>query len=269
MFAIYLGDQAVPALSYVDRIIDLPIGLFAVSLGAVLMASMTHAAADNDWDAMQTQLNFSLRHVWFIGAPMAAAVVFFHPEIISVICLGGKYTYQDLDAARMVAIFYGVGIPFFCSMKVILPAFYSRKDMKRPLKVSCVAFFVNLICNLILMFPLQQGGIALATVISSVTNNTLLLLYLYHDGLNIKKHTVLCVIRSIIISALAGAGVWLLLPYVRKYFTISSRFVSDLLILGVTGTLFGITFVILALLCRSPELKEFFSILRRKRKKSV
>lgn len=268
-FALYLGDQAVPALSYVDRIIDLPIGLFAVSLGSVLMASMTHAAADNDRQAMSDQLNFSLRHVWFIGAPMAAAVMFFHPEIISVICLGGKYTRSDLDAARMVAVFYGMGIPFFCSLKVLLPAFYSRKDMKRPLKVSCIAFFVNLICNLLLMFPLQQGGIALATVISSMVNNTLLLLYLYRDGLKVKRHTLFCVVRSVIIAGISAFAVWLILPYLQKLLLVPSQFLSDLLILVAVGMLFGIFFALLAFICRSPELREFFSILRRKKKKSA
>jgi len=265
--ALYLGDQAVPALTYVDRIVDLPIGLFAVSLGAVLMASMTHAATEKNWDEMREQLNFSMRHVWFFCSPMAAAVLFFHIEILRVLCLGGRYTLNDLDATRMVAVFYGLGIPFFCSLKVILPAFYSRKDMKRPFYVSLAAICVNITLNLILMFPLKQGGLALATVIASGVNNTVLLILLKKDGFPLYRRTFFSAVRSVIISLLAGGCVRLFLPVMKKLFRTS--YWSDCLLLLFTGICFGMVFLILAWLSKAPELKEFLSILRRKRKKTV
>lgn len=267
ILAVYLGDQAVPALTYADRIVDLPIGLFAVSLGSVLMASMTHAAAEKKWDEMRSQLNFSMRHVWFFCAPMAAAVLFFHVEILRVLCLGGRYTPSDLDAARMVAVFYGLGIPFFCSLKVVLPAFYSRKDMKRPFYVSLTAISVNLILNLILMFPLRQGGLALATVAASALNNTILLFLLKKDGFPLWKSTFFSISRSLIIAFASGIAIWFILPSVKKYFPTS--YLADCLSLVVAGISFGILFMILAWLTKAPELKEFFAILRRKQKKTA
>ena len=263
--AAYLGNRAVPALTYVDRIVDLPIGLFAVSLGSVLMASMTRAAAENDFEAMRSQLNFSLRHVWFICAPMAAAVIFFHTEILRVLCLGGKYTLEDLDATRLVAIFYGLGIPFFCSLKVILPAFYSRKDMKRPFYVSLLAITVNLILNLILMFPLQQGGLALATVIASLTNNTVLLALLARDGFKLNFATVISCVKSAVTAVLAALPVYFALPWLRNIFTFSTAIINDIFILCAVGAGFCICYLFLAAVAMSVECREFFSILRRKK----
>lgn len=265
--ALCLNNRAVPALTYVDRIVDLPIGLFAVSLGTVLMTSMTRAAVDKDFDAMQEQLNFSLRHVWFICAPMAVAVIFFHTEMLRVLCLGGKYTLEDLDAARLVAIFYGMGIPFFCSLKVILPAFYSRKDMKRPLYVSITAIVVNLVFNLILMFPLQQGGLALATVIASAVNNSCLLFLLDREGFNIQKRTVVSCLRSVFISLLAGITVYFLMPLIRCRF--EPGFGTDCILLLICGVTYGVLILILCVALRAGELFEFFSILRRRNKKSA
>lgn len=265
--ALYLGDQALPALTYVDRIIDLPIGLFAVSLGSVLMASMTHAAAEKDWETMREQLNFSLRHVWFITAPMAAAVIGFHVEILRVLCLGGKYTQSDLDAARLVAVFYGMGIPLFCSLKILLPAFYSRKDMKRPFYISLIAIMTNFVFNIILMFPLQQAGLALATIISSAVNNSLLLFLLARDGFPLRVNTVFSALRSVGMALLAALPVWLCLPHFRSLFP--ETFYADCLILGTVAVLFGVFYLMLAFIFRAPELKEFFSILRRKKKKSA
>lgn len=265
--ALYLGDQAVPALTYVDRIIDLPIGLFAVSLGSVLMASMTHAAAEKDWRSLGEQLNFSLRHVWFIGAPMAAGVIFFHTEILQVLCLGGRYTRDDLEAARMVAVFYGMGIPFFCSMKVILPAFYSRQDMKRPFYISLIAISVNIVLNLLLMIPLKQGGLALATVIASVVNNSCLLFLLKRDGFTVDWSTVFSALRSTFIALFSAAAVWYFLPHFAALFP--GDFAGNCLVLGVAGIGFGVIFLLSAWLCKVPELREFFAVLRRRKKKSA
>ena len=265
LMASYLGDRAVPALTYVDRIIDLPIGLFAVSLGAVLMASMTRAVAEKDFETVRTQLNFSLRHVWFVCAPMAAGVIFFHTEILRVLCLGGKYTLGDLEAARWVAVFYGLGIPFFCSLKVILPVFYSRKDMKRPFYVSVTAIAVNLTLNFILMFPLRQAGLALATVMASVVNNSLLLFLLRKDGFPLKHGTVISAVKSALIAVIAALPVWFALPFIRRIPFASKLILQDLGVLVTVAAAFGIFYLILAAVVASGELKELFSILKRKK----
>ena len=47
--------------------------------------------------------------------------------------------------------------------------------MVTPLKVSLVCISLNIVLNFALMVPLRQGGIALATIVSSLLNNTLLL----------------------------------------------------------------------------------------------
>ena len=265
--ALYLGDQAVPALTYVDRLIDLPIGLFAVSLGTVLMASMTRAAADKDWQEMNEQLNLSMRHVWFVCSPMAAMVIFFHAEILSVLCLGGRYTGDDLDAARLVAIFYGMGIPLFCSMKVLLPAFYSRQDMKRPFYVSLVAISVNIILNLILMIPLKQGGLALATVCSSCVNNSCLLYLLAKDGFSLRRGTLFSAVRSVMTALIPAIPIWFAVPHFSTLFP--ATFTAHLLVLTVVAVVYGCGFFLLAWLFKVPELRELFTILRRRKKKSA
>ena len=266
--AVSLGDKAVPALTYVDRIIDLPIGIFAVSLGSVLMASMSRAAAQGDKASVLEQLEFSLRHVWFICAPMAAMVVFFHADILRVLCLGGKYTMDDLHAARQVAVFYGLGIPLFCSLKVLLPAFYARKQMKTPFYISLAAIMVNIVLNLILMIPLKQGGLALATVISSLTNNSLLLLMLRRQGFALKWHTLLSPLRSMAMAAVSALAVWLFLQQAGITISGLGSIGKDILLLAAIGGAFTVCYFVLAMLCRSKEIRELAGILQRRRQNS-
>ncbi|MCI5779747.1 MAG: murein biosynthesis integral membrane protein MurJ [Lentisphaeria bacterium] len=262
--AVALGDRAVPALNYVDRVIDLPIGIFAVSLGSVLMSAMSRAAAEGDRETMREQLAFSLRHVWFLCAPLAAGVVFFHADILRVLCLGGRYTLDDLRAARMVAVFYGMGIPFFCSLKVILPAFYARKQMKTPFYVSLAAITVNITLNLVLMWPLRQGGIALATVISSLVNNGVLMTILRRQGMGAGWRTAFSALRSAAVAAVSGGAVWYGLHRAGIGLAGYGGMGANILLLAGIAAAFGILYVGISALVRAPELRELASLLRRR-----
>ena len=263
MLAVKLNSQAVPALTFVDRLVDLPIGLFAVSLGSVLMSSMSRAAAAKDFVRLKDELQFCLRHVYFISIPMAAAVIFFHVPLLRVLCLGGNYTGHDLEAARNVAVFYSAGIPFFCSLKILLPAFYSRKEMRKPLIASVTAISLNIVLNLILMVPLKQGGIALATAISSLVNNAMLFYFL-------KKDQVMPDIKVLLTSAARGISISIIVMfslseiYARfEYGFMENRWIyafSVVMLLAASGILY----LAAAWIFRAPEAAELFVVIKKR-----
>ncbi len=263
LLAAFLGERAVPALTFVDRIIDLPVGIFALSLGTVLMSWMARSAASGNREELAGDLAFGLRHVYFICMPLAVLVVFFHEPLLRLLCLGGNYTAADLEAARYVAIFYGAGIPCFCSLKVILPAFYARKIMDKPLYCSLAAIGLNITLNLILMWPLRQGGIALATVISSLFNNTLLLLLLRRDGFALPGGRLFFSgVRSMALAVLSGGAAFLF--YRLWHGPGVLPWLEELAMLAAAATGFGALYLAGSLLIRSPEPGEFLALVRRR-----
>ena len=263
LLAAQLGGQAVPSLVYVDRIIDLPIGIFALSLGTVLMAAMARSA-QHGREELSGDLAFGLRHVYFVCMPLAVLVILFHEPMLRLLCLGGNYTKLDLLAARYVAVFYGMGIPCFCSIKVILPAFYSRKIMDKPLYCSLAAISLNIVLDLVLMWPLKQGGIALATVISSLVNNTLLLYLLKREGLELPELSLIrSGARSLLLAALTGGGCFLLYrhwhgPDLRPWLVEFGMF-------SAASAAFALLYWCGTMLFRAPEPGEFLALLRRRK----
>ena len=263
LLAMLIGDRAVPALTFADRIIDLPIGIFAMSLGTVLMAAMARSAASGDREELVGDLAFGLRHVYFVCMPLAALVVFFHEPMLRLLCLGGNYKLSDLAAARSVMIFYGMGIPCFCSIKVILPAFYARKVMDKPLYSSLAAIALNITLNLILMWPLKQGGIALATVLSSLVNNTILLYLLRREGFVLPDREIIGAgARSLLLAALVGWGCFEL--HRRWYGVGLRRWEDELGIFCAVAAVFAVVYLAAAVLCRAREPKEFLQLLKRR-----
>lgn len=262
--AICLGPQAVPALTNVDRLVDLPIGIFAIALSSVLMVNMSHSAARGDQTEIAESLIFSLRHVYFICIPMAALMVGFWEPMIRLLCLGGNYTESDLEATRFVAIFYGAGIPAFCAIKMLLPVFYARRKMLIPLYSSLTAIVVNLVLNLILMWHLRQGGIALATVLSSMLNNFILYRCLRREGFDLQPGVLgRTFLRSLVLAAATAGVLHLLYPCWRTALTF--RGVGELPAFLLLLLLFGGLYLGGSLLCRAPEVRELFSLLRRRR----
>lgn len=261
-----LGDQAIPALTYIDRIVDIPIGIVAVSLGNVLMAMMSRSAAEGNCEEIADTLALSLRMIWFITLPVAAMVVFFHTGMLHVLCLGGRYTMSDLLAAHWVAVFYGAGIPFFCSLKVIYPAFYARKKMVTVLKVSVCATVINIVMNYILMQFLSQGGIALATVISSLFNNGVLLWLLKKENMT-RNYGAVAV--SFCRNAIAAFGIAFAVLMFSRSSGIEAwaakHWMNELILLGGAGSVTVAGYSVATLVLGSSEIKELFRLLRRRK----
>ena len=59
-------------------------------------------------------------------------------------------------------------------IKALAPGFYSRQDTKTPVRIAVIAMVSNMVLNIILVFPLQHAGLALATSISAGINAFLL-----------------------------------------------------------------------------------------------
>ena len=181
--------------------------------------------------------------------------------MLKVICLGGNYTVSDLDSSHYAAIFYGLGVPFFCALKILQPAFFARKDMKTPLHCSLCAIGLNIVLSVALLFPLKQGGIALATVISAVLNISLLIRALKKQGITLHlSETVITLARSVV---LAGAIGWAIKTGVDKFYHGSGR-LADFSALAIAGTVFAVFYLLGTHLTGGRELRENFSRFQRK-----
>ncbi|MDX1353481.1 MAG: lipid II flippase MurJ, partial [Thiomicrorhabdus sp.] len=92
------------------------------------------------------------------------------------------FTAHDATMSSMSLMAYSFGLLGFILVKILAPAFYSRKDMKTPVKVAVVALVTNIILNLILIGPFAHVGLAAATTISAFVNSGLLYWYLTKQG---------------------------------------------------------------------------------------
>ena len=251
--ALYLGDYAVPALYYSDRIIFLTIGIFAIALSGVLLPDMSSFAVKKDFEGMKKTLVFGINHIWFICIPAAVFTFIFREEIVRVLFMRGSFDMRALKETSWALAFYASGIPFFASIKIILSGFYSRKQMKTPVKVGIICIFINLTLSLLLMWHLKQGGIALATVISSLANNLILFYILNKDLKNIG-------IREILFSGLRSFIAALMAAFIALTLHSSSCGMGYILQFAAAGIVFVLVYILVAKALKSNELDDWLDM---------
>jgi len=178
LMASLLHEGSVASLYYANRVQELVLGIFTVSLATVILPEMSSQAAKRDSREMKATLTFSLRMVAFITIPASIGLVILAKPITQVLFQHGRFGAGDTERTAVALVFYSIGMLFVAGIRIMAPAFYAVKDTKTPVQCAWVALVINIIGNWILMQPLKQGGIALATSIAAFVNFTqLLLLY--------------------------------------------------------------------------------------------
>jgi putative peptidoglycan lipid II flippase len=66
--------------------------------------------------------------------------------------------------------FAALGLPFFGASRILVSAYYALQDTRTPVKIATLCLLINVLFNVILMFPMKIGGIALASSISGAAN---------------------------------------------------------------------------------------------------
>lgn len=258
--AIYIGNYAAPALYYTERLIYLPVGIFAVALGNASLVTMSKYAAEKNYHELTSSLRYSLKHIYYITIPIVAYYLIFRYPILSLVYGGHRFGSHEISETAWAMLFFSMGIPAFCAVKIVLSCYYSQKDMKTPLKVAIFCIGVNIVLNLILMYPLRQGGIALATTISAILNNTILLQMLrtklknkYIFQIKIFKSLA----KTIAVSIIAAFGSWWCFSSLHKISFIAIMDWRNLISLSLATVIFSVIFILINFLLKSEEQKEW------------
>ncbi|GAA5111897.1 murein biosynthesis integral membrane protein MurJ [Alloalcanivorax gelatiniphagus] len=182
VLASLLQTGSVTWLYYSDRLTELPLGVFAIAIGTVILPSLSGKHAGDDSRAFQRTLDWALRLVLLIGVPAALALAVIAEPLLATLFRHGEFTANDVLRSAESLRAYSAGLVAFMLIKVLAPGYFARQDTKTPVKIGVVAMVANMVFNLILVWPLQHAGLALATSLSAWLNAGLLYLGLRRTG---------------------------------------------------------------------------------------
>lgn len=174
--ASFLKEGSITALYYSNRLMQLPLALFAISMVTVALPQMSSEAVSNNYDELKQTLIQSIRNITFFILPAAIGLIILGKPIIKVLFERGKFTQQATYMTYSCLTFYSLGLLSFSLSKIFISVFYALKNTKYPVKIAFYTLILNIVLNIIFMQFLAVGGLALATSISSTIAVALLFL---------------------------------------------------------------------------------------------
>lgn len=174
IFASFLQAGSISWLNYSDRLTSFPLGIFGVAVATVVLPYLSRKYASKSEKEFSAALDWGLRFILIIAFPAAISLAILSGHILTTLFHYGKFSQFDVEMTRRSLLAFTVGIPAFMLVKIFASGFYSRQNIKTPVKVAIVAMVSNIILAGILVFPLKHAGLALSTSLTSILNAGLL-----------------------------------------------------------------------------------------------
>ncbi len=170
IIASLLATGAISALYYADRIDQLPIGVIGIAVGTVLLPEMTHRIAAGDDAGARSAQNRAIEFALLLAIPCIVAFLVVPDVIMRGLFMRGRFTADDAHAAAVTLMAYTIGLVPFVLIRSTVAPFLARGDTFTPMKAALIGTAVNIVFKIVLMGPLAQVGLALATSIGAWIN---------------------------------------------------------------------------------------------------
>ncbi len=170
VLALWAGEYGPSALAFSERLIYLPLGLFATALGTILLPEMSGLAHRKDTDGLAKTMDQSLRGLLYIMIPAALGLAVLATPLVEMVYARGRFDEQSVLYTARALRFYAPGLLVFSLVKVLVPVFYAHGNTRTPVKIALWAVGGNILLNIFFILVLPDGwkhaGLALGTVLS-------------------------------------------------------------------------------------------------------
>lgn len=259
-----LVTGSLSSLNYAWLLMLLPLGIFAQSVATAAFPTFAAQVAAGQSDEMRHTFGQALRTVLFVELPAATGLFLFGAALVGVLLERGAFTEESTLMVAYALQFYAVGLAAHGALEIVVRAFYALHDTWTPVAAGIAAMVLNIVLSLLLIGPLNFGGLALASSLAVIVETLLLLLLLRRRMGGIEGRALLVTLAR---SALACIGMGLLLRLIVNWLPTLSISLGEWLavLLGILAAAF--VYIAISWLLRSPELQLATSpILRRLRR---
>jgi putative peptidoglycan lipid II flippase len=187
--ASFMQDGAVSWLYYADRLMEFPLGIFSIAIGTVILPTLALQHAQKSSADFSATLDWGLRAMLVIGLPAALGLVLFAGPLVATLFGHGQFGAHDVEMTTYALWAYGFGFLGFSFVKILVPGFYARQEVRIPVRYGIIALCCGMTMSLsffalsrVFEFSAPHAGLAAATSASAWINAMLLLRRLRRDG---------------------------------------------------------------------------------------
>ena len=177
-FASLLAPGSISLISYANRFVGIPLGVFAVAFSTILLPHFSQVNIRNP-KRLHFYLLESAKFIFWVTIPIALIMAFFSQQIFSTIFLSDNFTISQAQQAGNILIAFLLGLFFFSLNKILLNIFYAMHATSIPAVIALLSTVINIVLNMLFIERFGTVGLALATTIASALQTFLFLIVLY------------------------------------------------------------------------------------------
>lgn len=256
-FASFMEKGSVTYLYLAERLLEFPLGIFAVSIATTTLPVFAKLHLGNKLKEFGQLINNRIKFLLFLSMPCAVAFIFLGTTICSILYSRGEFTNSDAILTSKALFAYSIGLVFVAGIRVVTVAFYAMKDTKTPVRLAGINLLINCFLCYFLGFFLNLGffGLALASSISAIILFLLLIIKLEEhlneiNLLDITKYLFIVLVVSIFSIMFSS---WVI-DFVMKDYLDSRSSISFILIVSLSI----LTYLSLAKIAGLKELRMIF-----------
>ncbi len=175
LLASLLPEGSVSYLYYADRLVQFPLGIFAIATATAILPSISRQAASRDLEAVKATFSHAMNLVLFITIPSMVGLIILREPIVALLFKRGVFDSEATQLTAYALLYYSIGLWAFSGVRIVVSTFYALQDTKTPVRIAVISIIANIVLGIILMGPLAHGGLALSTSLASMLNLGLLI----------------------------------------------------------------------------------------------
>ncbi len=181
VIASFLVTGSISWLYYSDRLMEFPLGVFAIALATIILPGLSARHAEQDAGAFSATIDWALRLVCVLAVPAAVGMFVLAGPMLATMFNYGEFDAYAVEMASWSLMAYAIGLLGFTLVKVLAPGYFARQDTRTPVRVGVISMLANIVFNLLIVIPMIRAefvaphmGLALATGLAAFLNAGLL-----------------------------------------------------------------------------------------------
>ena len=238
------GEGIASSLSFSLRLQELILGIFAVTIGTVILPDMSGLADNQKWEEFNNMLIQALKIMIVISIPVTAYSLVTGREIITLVYKNNMFDEKSVELTLGEFRFHIAGLVFIALNRIIGPAFYAQKNSKLPTLAGIISFGANILLVFALTTPFGGNGIACALSIASFVNTVFLFIFMKKLGTMETRRIIisnlLYALKITVMSVIAAVPCWFLRPILLNTFEGHGRLISAGVPLAILAVIFAV-----------------------------
>jgi putative peptidoglycan lipid II flippase len=173
-----LRPGAAAAIYYSERLYEFPQGLIGLAIAMAIYPLLSHHAARKNYKALSEDLTLGLRIQFMLAIPAGCGLMTLSDSLTHLLFQRGAFSATDTARTADMVFWLCSGIWAFCALPIIVRAFYTLGDIRRPCQMGLFGLLLNVVLGLLLIHPMQEQGLALAMSLTAGIQSVALL-YLF------------------------------------------------------------------------------------------